>query len=161
MERWRIWFLIEFGVRSSFPDSGSSTGNFTYHCFCTIQVSAQWQWQVRCHVNMKIVLTSETLGVSPTPWEPLSVSDSYCFYMRHQLWSQTNPGLKLGQENTQSLSFLACTTRDITTYLPVFSWGLSWPNAYTMVKHSAWPRVNTQIITIKEYRERGNITVGR
>lgn len=43
-------------------------------------------------INMKIVLTSETLGVSHT-WRTTIISDSYYFYRRHQLWSQTDAGL--------------------------------------------------------------------
>ena len=42
--------------------------------------------------NMKIILTSETFGVSHTSRITI-MSVSYYLYRRHQLWSQTDPGL--------------------------------------------------------------------
>lgn len=66
-------------------------------------------------------LTSETLGISLN----LRTTVNY-IYRRHQLWSQTDPNLNpqsIAQVSTPSLSFLAGTSRDTTTYhLPGFSW---------------------------------------
>ena len=57
--------------------------------------------------------------------------------------------------------FPACTTGDITTYLPVLSWGLSGPNAYTtIIKYSAWPKVNTQIIIYKRIKKKDTLPSG-